>query len=41
MKLQCKRPVLTSQFDVSKVEKQLQSEIQTHLNQSANFGPLL
>ena len=34
------RPVLTSQFDVSKLQKQLRSVIQTHLDQSANFGPL-
>ena len=34
------RPVLTSQFDVSKLQKQLRSVIQTHLNQSANFDSL-
>ena len=40
MKLQCKRPVPTSQFHVSKLQKQLQSVIQIRLDQSANFGPL-
>ena len=35
-----KRPVLTSQFDVSKIQKQLRSVIQTHSDQSANFGPI-
>ena len=40
MKLYGKRPVLTSQFDVSKLQKQLQSAVQIHLDQSANFGPL-
>ena len=40
MKLYKKRPVLTPQFDVSKLQKQLRSVIQTHLDQSANFGPL-
>ena len=40
MKLHRKRPVLTSQFDVRKLQKQLRSVIQIHLEQSANFGPL-
>ena len=40
MQLYKKRLVLTSQVDVSKLQKQLRSVIQTHLNQSANFGPL-
>ena len=40
MKLYKKRPVLTPQFDVNKLQKQLRSVIQTHLDQSANFGPL-
>ena len=40
MKLHGERPVLTSQFDVSKLQNQLPSVIQTHLDQSANFGPL-
>ena len=34
------RPVLTSQFDVSKLQKQLQSVIRIHLDHSAKFGPL-
>ena len=41
LKLSCKRPVLTSQFDVKKLQKQLQTVKQIHLNQSANFGPLI
>ena len=41
MILQCKRPALTSQFDVSKLQKQLQSVIQTHLDQYANFCSLM
>ena len=40
MKLYKKRPVLTPQFDVNKLQKQLRSVLQTHLDQSANFGPL-
>ena len=40
MKLYKERPALTSQFDVSKVQKQPSSVIQVHLDQSANFGPL-
>ena len=40
MKLHRERPVLTSQFDVSNLQKQLRSVIQTHLDQSANFGML-
>ena len=39
-KLFKERLVLTSQFDVSKLQKQLRSVIQIHLDQSANFGPL-
>ena len=39
MILHCKRPALTSQFDVSKLQKQIQIVIQTHLDQSANFCP--
>ena len=35
-----KRLVLTSQFDVSKLQKQLRSVIQIHFDQSSNFGPL-
>ena len=34
------RPVLTFQFDVTKLQKQLQKVMQIHLDQSANFGPL-
>ena len=37
MKLYKKRPVLTPQFDVNKLQKQLRSVIQTHLDQSANL----
>ena len=40
LKLFEERPVLTSQFDVTKLQKQLRSVIQTHLDQSANFDPL-
>ena len=40
IKLYKERPKLTSQFDVSKVQKQPSSVIQVHLDQSANFGPL-
>ena len=40
VKLYSKQPVLTSQFDVSKLQKQSRNVIQTHLDQSANFGPL-
>ena len=40
MKLYKERPVLTSHFDVRKLQKQLSSVIQIHLDQSANFGPL-
>ena len=32
--------VLTSQFDVSKLQKQLRSVIQTHFDQFAKFRPL-
>ena len=41
MILHCKPLALTSQFDVSKLQKQIQSVIQTHLDQSANFCPLM
>ena len=34
------RPALTSQFNVSKLQKQLRSVIRNHLDQSVNFGPL-
>ena len=40
MKQECKQPLLTSQFDVSTLQKQLQSVMQIHLDQSNNFGPL-
>ena len=40
MILQNKRLELTSQFDVSKLQKQLRSVKQTHLYRSANSGPL-
>ena len=40
MKLHKDRPVLTSQFDVSKPQKQVRSVIQIYLDQSSNFGPL-
>ena len=40
MKLDRERPVLTSQFDVSKLQKQLRSVIEILLNQYANLGPL-
>ena len=40
MKLYKERPVLTSQFDVSKLQKQLRNVTLIHLDQSANFGPL-
>ena len=39
-KLYNERPVLTSQFDISKLQKHLRSVIQIHLDQSVNFGPL-
>ena len=39
MKLYRERPVLTSQVDGIKQQKQLRSEIEIHLDQSANFGP--
>ena len=41
MKLYNLRPVLTSLFDVSKLQKQFPNVMQTHLDQSANFGPLI
>ena len=34
------RLALTSQFDVSKLQKGLQNVIQTHLDQFVKFGPL-
>ena len=40
MQLFRERHVLTAQFDVSKLQKQLRSVIPTHLDQSANFDPL-
>ena len=40
MKLYSKRPLLTSQFDVSKLQKQLSGVVPVHLDQSAHFGPL-
>ena len=39
-KLYRERPVLTSEFKVSKLQKQLRRVMQIHLVQSANFGPL-
>ena len=39
-KVKDKRLVLTSQFHVNKLQKQLQSVKQIHLDQSVNFGPL-
>ena len=41
MKLYYKRPVLTSHFDVNKLQKQFQSVIKIHLDQSANFDLLI
>ena len=38
MILQCKRPALTSQFDDNKLQKQIQSVIQTHLDQLPTFA---
>ena len=38
MKLYNKRPVPTSQFDVSELQNQFRSVIQIHLDQSANVG---
>ena len=40
MKLYKEQTVLTYQFDVSKLQKQLRSVIQIHLDQFANFGSL-
>ena len=40
MKLYGERPTLTSQVDVSKLQKQPSIVIQTHLDQSPSFGPL-
>ena len=39
-KLKCKRPALTSQFDVNKLQKQFQSVTQIDLDHFANFGLL-
>ena len=38
-KLLREKLALTSQFDVSKLQKVLQNVIQTHLDQFAKFGP--
>ena len=40
MKVFREQSVLTYQFDVSKLQKQFQSVIQIHLDQSASFGRL-
>ena len=40
IKLFRERPLLISKFDISKLQKQLRSVIQIHLEQSATFGPL-
>ena len=40
MKVFREQSVLTSQFDVSKLQKHLRSVIRIHLDQCANFGPL-
>ena len=40
MQLNNNRPGLTSQFHVSKLQKQPQGVIQNHLDQSAIVGPL-
>ena len=40
MKLFRECSALTSQFDVSQLQKQLRSVRQIHLDQCANFGPL-
>ena len=40
MKLFSEQPLLTSQFDVSKLQKQVRSVIRNHLDQCVNFGPL-
>ena len=40
MKLFREQPLLTSQFDVSNIQKQIRSVIRNYLNQCANFGPL-
>ena len=41
LKPYCKRLVLTSQFDVNKLQKQLQTVKQIHLDQFANFVLLI
>ena len=40
MKLFSEQPLLTSQFDMSNIQKQVRSVIRNHLDQCANFGPL-
>ena len=40
MQLYKNQPVLTSQFDVSKLQNQLQSVIQIHLDYFSHFGLL-
>ena len=40
MKMYKERAVLTSQFAVRELQKQLRSVMQTHLDRSANLGPL-
>ena len=40
MKLFSQQPLLTSQFDMSNIQKQVRSVIRNHLDQCANFGPL-
>ena len=39
MKLFSEQPLLTSQFDMSNIQKQVRSVIRNHLDQCANFGP--
>ena len=40
MKMYKERALLTSQFAVRDLQKQLRSVIQTHLDRCANLGPL-
>ena len=40
MKLFSEQPLLTSQFDMSNIQKQVRSVIRNHLDQCANFGSL-
>ena len=40
MTLCMEQPALTAQFDVNKLQKQLQSVTQIHLDHYANFGLL-